>query len=260
MLSFIKKLAWQLLPHPVLLWGKKQYYAYAVPRFWEAEVEPIKCFIRPGDSVIDLGANIGWYTAVLSGLVGERGKVYAVEPIPGTFTLLTSVIKKLGLTNVVSFNCAVSDSDGSAVMEIPKHEYGGGNYYMAQIVSGTSSEPSLERFEVPLRSLDSLLPGQLSEGVTFVKCDVEGHELAVLRGASQFFEKVKPAMMIEVTGTAKIQDAPNNEFYSIMSGYGYVPYWFDGEYLRKRMKGQWSVNYFFLQATHLPQVAHLIVD
>ncbi len=109
-MSFLKKLAWQLVPHPILLWGKKQYYAYVVPRFWEAEVEPIKCFIRPGDSVIDLGANIGWYTAVLSKLVGERGKVYAVEPIPGTYTLLLSVIKKLGLTNVVSFNCAVSDS------------------------------------------------------------------------------------------------------------------------------------------------------
>ena len=259
-MSFLKKLVWRLVPSPMLLWAKKQYYAYVVPRFCEADVEPIKCFIRPGDSVIDLGANIGWYTAVLSKLVGERGKVYAVEPIPGTFTLLLSVIKKLRLTNVVPFNCAVSDSDGSAVMEIPKHEYGGENYYMARIVSGKSSDPSQGKFEVPLRSLDSLLPGQLSEGVTFVKCDVEGHELAVLKGASHFFEKVKPAMMIEVTGTAKIQDAPDNEFYSIMSAYGYVPYWFDGEHLRKRMKGQWSVNYFFLQATHLPQVAHLIVD
>lgn len=259
-MSFLKKLAWQLLPGPILVWAKKQYYAYVVPRFWEAEVEPIKCFIRPGDSVIDLGANIGWYTAVLSRLVGERGKVYAVEPIPGTFALLMSTIKKLRLTNVTLFNCAVSDRNGFAVMEVPKHEYGGENYYMAQIVSGKSSESSLDKFEVPLRSLDSLLLGQLSEGVTFVKCDVEGHELAVLKGATQFFEKVKPAMMIEVTGTAEIQDAPNNEFYTIMKGYGYAPYWFDGKNLRRRGKGHWSVNYFFLQPNHLPQVSHLIIE
>ena len=259
-MSLLKKTASQLLPRPILLWGKKQYYAYVVPRFWEADVEPIKCFIRPGDSAIDLGVNIGWYTTVLSRLVGERGKVYAVEPIPETFALLLSVIKKLGLKNVVPLNCAVSDSNGAAVMEIPKHEYGGANFYMARIVSGKSSDPSLDKIEVPLRSLDSLVPGRLSEGVTFVKCDVEGHELAVLKGASQFFEKVKPAMLIEVTGTAEMQDAPNNEFHAIMKGYGYVPYWFDGKHLRKRVKGHWSVNYFFLQAAHLPQIVHLIAE
>ncbi|MEO7860654.1 MAG: FkbM family methyltransferase [Nitrospirales bacterium] len=259
-MAFLKKLAWHLVPSPILVWAKKQYYAYVVPRFFEAEVEPIKCFIRPGDSVIDLGANIGWYTTVLSRLVGERGKVYAVEPIPGTFMLLLSVIKKLGLINVVPFNCAVSDSDGFAVMEVPKHEYGGENYYMASIVSGKPPEQSSAKFEVPLRTLDSLLPGQLSEGVSFVKCDVEGHELAVLKGASQFFQRVKPAMMIEVSGTAEMQDAPNNEFYSIMKGYGYTAYSFDGKHLRRRMKGQWSVNYFFLRVNHLPQVAHLIVE
>jgi FkbM family methyltransferase len=259
-MSFLKKLSLQLLPHPILFWGKKQYYSYAVPKFWEADVEPIKCFIRPGDSAIDLGANIGWYTTVLSRLVGERGKVYAVEPIPETFTLLSSVIEKLGLTNVTLFNCAVSDSNGSAVMEVPKHEYGGANFYMAHIVSGKGSELSLDKFEVPLRPLDSLIPGELSKGVTFVKCDVEGHELAVLKGASHFFEKVKPAMMIEVTGTAEMQDAPTNEFHSIMEGYGYVPYWFDGKNLRKRLKGHWSANYFFLQSNHLPQVAHLVSE
>lgn len=259
-MSFLKKLASQLLPRPILLWGKKQYYAYVVPRFWEPDVEPIKCFIRPGDSAIDLGANIGWYSTVLSRLVGERGKVYAVEPIPETFCLLSAVVKKIRLKNVELFNCAVSDKDGSAVMEIPKHGYGGPNFYMAHIVGGQPAEPSLERVEVPLRSLDSLLLGRLAEAVTFVKCDVEGHELAVLKGAVKFFAKTKPAMMIEVSGTPDIQDAPSNEFHMIMKGYGYVPYWFDGKNLRKRMKGHWSANYFFLQATHLPQIAHLVTE
>ena len=259
-MSFLKKLALQLLPRPILVWGKKQYYAYVVPRFWEAEVEPIKCFILPGDSAIDLGANIGWYSTVLSRLVGESGKVYAVEPIPETFSLLSAVVKTLGLNNVELFNCAVSDKDGSAVMEIPKHGYGGPNYYMASIVAGQPAKPSLERVEVPLRSLDSLLPGGLAKAVTFIKCDVEGHELAVFKGAVKFFEKTKPAMMIEVTGTPEMQDAPDHEFHTIMKGHGYVPYWFDGKNLRKRVKGHWSVNYFFLQSNHLAQVAHLIIE
>ena len=259
-MSILKRLAVTLLPHSVLAWCKKHYYAYVVPRFWEAEVEPITYLVHAGDSVIDLGANIGWYSAVLSRLVGERGKVYAVEPIPETFSLLSSVIKKLRLTNVEFFNCAVSDKDGTAVMELPKHEYGGTNYYMARIVSGKSAEPRVDRVEVPLRSVDSLFPERLSARVTFVKCDVEGHELAVLKGASEFFSKVKPALMIEVTGTAAIQDAPDNEFFSIMAQYGYVPYSYDGKNLRRRVKGHWSVNYFFLQDAHLPQVARLLSD
>lgn len=259
-MSFLKKLAVQLLPRTILGWGKRRYYSYVVPRFWEADVEPIKCFVRPGDSAVDLGANIGWYSVVLARLVGESGKVYAVEPIPETFNLLSAVVKKLGLSNIELFNCAVSDRHGSAVMEIPRHDYGGSNFYMAKIIPGQSSNSALDSVEVPLRSLDELLPGSLPGRVTFVKCDVEGHKLAVLKGASKFFQLVKPAMMMEVSGGVEKQDAPDNEFFTIMNGYGYVPYWFDGKHLRKRVKGLWSVNYFFLQPVHLQKVSHLLVE
>ena len=96
--------------------------------------------------------------------------------------------------------------------------------------------------------------------MTLVKCDVEDHELAVLKGASQFFERVKPAMMIEATGTAEMQDAANNEFHAMVKGYGYVPYWFDGKNPRNRVKMPWGVNYFFSHAAHLPQRDYLIAE
>lgn len=259
-MSTLKRIAAQYLPKPILLWIKAIYYTREALKFWEPDVEPLKCLIRPGDIVVDLGANTGEYTFILANLTGDRGKVYAVEPVPETFQILSGVVRKLGLGNVELFNCAVSDMDGSVRMEIPLHQYGGENFYMARIVSKQSSPNSSASFEVSCRSLDSLLLNRFMETVSFVKCDVEGHELAVLKGASQFFEQVKPAMMIEVTGTAEMQDAPNNEFHTIMKGYGYVPYWFDGKNLRKRAKGHWSVNYFFLQAAHLPQVAHLVAE
>lgn len=259
-MSVFKQLAIQVLPRPLLQWGKKHYYTYAVSRFWEAEIEPIKCLIKPGDFTMDLGANVGWYTVLFARLVGERGKVYSVEPIPDTFVLLSTVVQKLRLNNVELFNCAVSDKDGSAAMEIPKHDYGGDNFYMAHIIAGQSHDPALDRVEVSLHSLDSLIPKELARTVTFIKCDVEGHELAVLKGAAELFKRARPAMMIEVAGTAAMQDAPNNEFFSLLRGYGYTPFWFDGKALRKREKGHWSVNYFFLQPVHLQQVAHLLVS
>ena len=61
------------------------YYAKSIQSFWEADIEPIKKLVEPGDFVVDLGANIGWYSNVLSGLVGDQGKVFSIEPIPDTF-------------------------------------------------------------------------------------------------------------------------------------------------------------------------------
>lgn len=257
-MSLTKKILTRFLPRPILLWGKKLYYPRVVQQFWEPEVEPIKCFVQAGDSTIDLGANIGWYTTVLSRLAGLSGSVIAVEPIPETFGLLSEVVQKLNLHNVKPLNCAVSDTDGHGVMELPRFDYGGTNFYMAHLVSGSTAASAADRVEVPLRSLDSIVSGQDLSRVTFIKCDVEGHELAVLKGATKFFEKVRPPMMIEVAGTAAQQDDPKNEFFTIMKGYGYSPYWYDGSKLRQRTIGHWSVNYFFLQPEHLSKVAHLI--
>ncbi len=256
----LKKLAVRLLPKPLLMWGKRQYYVRAVPRFWEAEVEPITQIVKPGDVAIDLGANIGWYTCVLARLVGEEGKVLAVEPIPVTFELLSSVVERLGLRNVELFNCAVSDQIGTGIMELPKFEYGGTNFYMAHLITSGPDHAMKDRIEVPLRSLDSFVDGGKAAAVTFVKCDVEGHELAVIKGAEKFFRQSKPVMMIEVAGTAAMQDDPQNEFFSLMRFYGYEAYWFDGKHLRKRMTGHWSVNYFFLQSSHREQLGRLIAE
>ncbi len=255
-MSFLKKVAGHL-PRPIRIRLKTIYYSREVRKFWEPDVEPLKSLVRPGDIVVDLGANIGEYTFLLASLTGGQGKVYAVEPIPETFQVLSGVVKSLGLRNVELFNCAVSDKDGTVRMEIPFHQYGGKNFYMSHIVTRQSSSNSLDDFEVSCRSIDSLLSNRLLDTVTFVKCDVEGHELAVLKGASQFLKRNRPAMMIEVAGTATVQDAPYFELFLHLKGYGYKPYWFDGKNLRERTRGDWSVNYFFLQPKHLGQLTHL---
>ena len=186
-MSIVKRLVSRFLPRPILLRLKTIYYSREAPKFWEPDVEPLKCLVRPGDTVLDLGANIGEYTFLLATLTGDNGKVYAVEPIPETFHVLSGVVKKLRLRNVDLFNCAVSEKDGAVRMEIPLHPYGGKNFYMSRIVSNQSLPTSLAQFDVQCRSLDSLLPNHVMEAVTFVKCDVEGHELAVLKGAARFF-------------------------------------------------------------------------
>lgn len=256
---FIRLLAANVLPAPVLTWVKTHYYAPSVRTFWEEDVEPVKVLVKPGDFVIDMGANFGWYTNVLSPLVGATGKVYSVEPIPETFQVMSSIVRKLRLGNVLPMNFAMSETDGMAVMRVPQHEYGGSNFYRAQIgLEKSESGKSMKEYSVPMRCLDSLFL-DVADRVTFIKCDVEGHELAVVTGGVKFFEKSKPAWLMEVGGDPDKEGTPPHQLFHLMKDYGYQVYFFDGKSIRPRPAGHWSVNYLFLQPVHCRQLAHILI-
>ena len=254
----MRLLAAHVLPRPMLTWVKTQYYVRSVEKFWEQDVEPIKALVKSGDFVIDMGANFGWYTNILSSMVGDTGRVYSVEPIPDTFKVFSGIVRKLGLRNVERFNVAMSVVDGSTVMRVPQHEYGGNNFYRAQIDQkpGDASSPVRE-YTVAMRSLDSLFLS-VAENVTFIKCDVEGHELSVVKGGAKFFEKSRPAWLMEVGGNPDEEGTSPYELFNIMRGYGYEVYFFDGKVLRRRPIGHWTVNYLLLQPMHCQQLSYMI--
>jgi FkbM family methyltransferase len=255
----VKKLLVTLLPSRLLLNLKKQYYTHSVKTFWERDIEPIKFLVKPGDVVMDIGANVGWYTRILGLLVGEHGKVYSLEPIPETFELLSSVIRNLRLPNVELMNCAISETDGSAVMEIPLHENSGiENHYLARLCVGERSPNPFPKHEVTLRTLDSVF-SELPHKIAFIKCDVEGHELSVIRGASHLIAKAKPAWLLEISGNPDDEDSTAGRVFLFLDTFGYTPYWFDGRKLRKRAASDVSTNYFFLQHSHVDQLGVLII-
>jgi FkbM family methyltransferase len=247
-----------LLPTPILTWVKKQYYAGDVKKFWEDDVIPVRALVEPGDFVIDLGANFGWYTNVLSSAVGPSGKVYSIEPIPDTYQVLRGVTQKLSLANVLPFNYAMSSDNGTAVMRVPHHEYGGNNFYRAQIDLKESGVRSSERvYRVPMRSLDSEFLNVATK-ITFIKCDVEGHELAVVKGAERFFEQSKPAWLMEVGGNPDEEASAPYQLFNIMRNHGYEIFFFDGKALRRRPTGHWSVNYLMLQPNHCRRLDYMM--
>ena len=95
------------IPKRVLFLIKALHYSYALKRFSERD-EPdlmvVKYIVKSGNTVIDVGANVWWYTKVLSGLVGNKGRVISLEPMPETFALLSKCVKYHGLSNVELFN------------------------------------------------------------------------------------------------------------------------------------------------------------
>jgi tRNA A58 N-methylase Trm61 len=111
------------LPVSVLQAFKKRYYAWLLrhsDEVMERDALVLRHLVSFGDHVVDIGAFVGFYTVYLSRLVGPEGRVYSIEPFPSTFEILTANVRKLSLRNVGLINCAVSDTEGFAEMEVPK--------------------------------------------------------------------------------------------------------------------------------------------
>ncbi len=219
----------------------------------ELELKMIKELIRDGDSVIDIGANLGFYTKYMSDRVGPQGRVYSIEPVPSTFEILQYVTRSLDLENVDVFNCAISSHDGWAIMQVPRDGSGEQNIFEAHIVN-PGLEASPDGIRVETRSLDSLL-GQTGT-IAFIKCDVEGHEMDCLRGATLILKKSKPRCMIEVWGLPDDPSCAGHETFKFMRAQGYREYVFDGTHLKLRKQGEVSPtgNYFFLMDNHVEQI------
>ena len=253
----------RLMPGAVRKRLLQRYYRRRLMQYRESDdwetLEPdmliVKCLVRAGDSVVDLGANFGFYTTFLSGLVGPRGRVHSFEPIPRTFEILAYSVKKLALMNVTLFNCAISDRDRAATMEVPKFgESGNDNYYQARLLHGGSNHDSTgQHVEVRAARLDSLLDAT-SQAVTFIKIDVEGHEFQAVAGANGLIASARPSLMIEMSGNL---DDPESAAFALigrLQQLGYLMYWYDGRRLRRRSHGDQSINYFFLTDAHRRQV------
>jgi FkbM family methyltransferase len=184
--SLLKRAAGSLLPRRALrlltgLWYRWRFTD--LPDDVQSHLHIITHLVSPGDIVVDLGANIGQYTMALSRLVGQHGKVIAFEPVLSTYQMMVRNLRAYHVTNTDLRRCAVSDHSGKATMAIPRFEWGGDAHYLARIVGAPLADADEE--QVPCDTLTGVL-GDLSNRVTFIKCDIEGHETAALRAGPAF--------------------------------------------------------------------------
>jgi len=245
----------RVLPESVLHRAKKSYYEYLLkhtPEDWiERDAFIARHLISPGDSVLDIGANIGIFSRFLSRCVGPSGHVYAFEPIPQTFDFLSNNVRKLGLKNVEALNFALSETEETTTMVIPTYRWGAECWYDAQVKTA-KTKPGCREIQVRSRRLDTFFdesrPAPL---ISFVKCDANFHELAVLRGALQTIRASHPAMLIEVMPNPDDPTTAAFETFELLRAEGFNPYWFDGNTLVPRKPGERKQNYFFLTPEHV---------
>lgn len=154
----------------------------------EKEYAMLDQWISDGDWVLDIGANIGHYSARFSELVGQSGRVIAFEPVPATFELLAANMARLPQKNVTLLNLAASDSTGIVGMSIPKFDSGLDNFYMAHV---TDNSADLQIMTAAIDMLD------IRHSITLAKIDAEGHELPVLIGMQKVLERDHPVLIVE---------------------------------------------------------------
>jgi FkbM family methyltransferase len=143
-------------------------------RMWEAfETELFKREIQQGEVVVDLGANIGYYTVLFSRLVGSMGRVFAFEPDPTNFSLLRTNLVLNHCDNVTAFNVAVSAVNGR--LELFRSDENKGDHRIYDSGDG--------RIPIPVESvrLDDHLQRN-NDRIDFIKMDIQGAEGAALSG------------------------------------------------------------------------------
>ncbi len=153
---------------------------------------------RPGDVVFDVGANQGHFTLLFADLVGPSGEVHAFEPLPPTFAhLRTAVEQHPRADRVLLNNVACTEHPCEITLHVPDDDGGQASLRRQREGSWRSAE-GLSMLPVQAIRLDDYERGRAADQVDFVKCDVEGAELLVLRGMTNKLARHSPLLFLEV--------------------------------------------------------------
>src|SRR5579859_282974 len=150
----------------------------------------IRRYVRSGDTVYDIGANLGYISLSLAKRVGPTGHVAAFEPIPQNVDALRKNIANNGISNVRVFDVAASDRKGEAVIRTA------GNFATSSLVWHKKNS-SAEELVIKTVAIDELVKnGELAKPA-FVKIDVEGAEGLALKGMQRTVAQSRPVLFIE---------------------------------------------------------------
>jgi FkbM family methyltransferase len=158
---------------------------------WEPKTtDLIKQIVKRNDTVIDIGANIGYFTILFAKLVGNEGAVYAFEPTNKYFKFLKDNVLINELSNVRIFNKGLSDKNGE--MEI-----------FIDDSSATIHQPIASDIKdkeiIRLMTLDEFVVEHDLKAINFIKIDIDGHEPFVLDGAINSIRIFKPVIILEIS-------------------------------------------------------------
>lgn len=171
--------------------------------FEPQEMELVKQQINLGDTVLDIGANIGYYTLIFAKLVGEHGKVFAFEPDPNNFALLKKNIEINGYSNVVLVPKGVSNENKRAKLYLCEQNKG-----MHRVYNSVFCNDSID---IDLVRLDDYFP---HEKINFIKIDIEGAEYHAIQGMQNLLNRNRDVKLLtEFSPAASLENGIDSSDY-----------------------------------------------
>jgi FkbM family methyltransferase len=167
------------------------------------ETQLISSIIKPGNVVLDIGANIGYYTLIFAKLVGQDGKVFAFEPEPANFRIIEKNVSINGYSNVILEQKAVSNRNEKKKLYLNKENAGMHRIYKSQYVN-------VDSVEIETVSLDDYFSNYRGR-IDFIKMDIEGSEITALEGMQTTLQRQNNVKLLVAFDSLAIRE------------YGYKP-------------------------------------
>jgi len=188
-------------------------YRYRSEKF---SVQYMLSRLSKGDTVFDIGANRGLYSYWMARAVGDSGKVFSFEPQKEMQAQLRAMKESFRLPMVEVVPNGLSTEPGTLTMKRPEYNWGGAS------IEAREHTCKMDVFEVDVIRLDDFVEERGIRNVSFVKCDVEGHELKVFQGAEKFLKLQQPVLLFECDDA----DDPDCAVFAYLKEIGYRGYCF----------------------------------
>lgn len=207
-------------------------FSYKIKKMYFGTFQPIiseilKAYLKPGDTFIDVGANIGYFSLIGAGIVGKTGQVHSFEPVPEYFERLDNFAKINKQYQIKANQLALGDENATTKIFIKGGSDIGNNTFFPELLGGGKVETTAE---VNIIRLDEYIKDNNLKNISLIKIDVEGFEFATLKGLSNYFydcykSNSFPAIVCEVVPEiypklgCKMED-----LFNYMAGFSYYPY------------------------------------
>lgn len=176
--------------------------------FEAAELDFIASTVSEGETVIDVGANVGLFSIALAIAVGRSGKVTAIEPLPSNVHRLKNNVDLNRLDNVNVIQAAAGSEAGVAKLHLARDPA-----YSSTALIADEGMDSSDSVEVDTVTLDQLWADMGHPQVSFLKVDVEGGEMNVMAGATKMIAKCRPRILVESHDRSSIAEWSSRSHY-----------------------------------------------
>ncbi|MEI6059448.1 MAG: FkbM family methyltransferase [Bacteroidota bacterium] len=192
----------------------------------DENIDFFKKFIKKGDFVIDIGANIGHMTMFFALICGKEGLTLAFDPNPYVFKILQQNAElNLSITNILTYNCAITDVEDEFYYNSSEASFNNGG--ISKEKQNNHGKFSLSK-KIKGINLESFLKSKFAEklpNLRLIKIDTEGYDKEIIKSISNLLIKYKPIVISECFG--KSTQTERFEHYDLLKSKGYSLYYFN---------------------------------